>query len=178
MRLPAEFERLLQETRMHFEQPEGFTPVPVQRGQGWTYQHAVRSPSGNLEIRYRIDSLARIAAERAPVERGLTEFVGVATNTMHAAVAAATAFNLSGGNVHPLNPFPVESVRAEFGADWAAIVGFLIPANSPIPDYRVAWLIALHRDDRADAYILGLQREQLSEHDLLMKESMYSLGFD
>jgi hypothetical protein len=52
----------------------------------------------------------------------------------------------------------------------------MLPQRSSGDLYRVGVLIALHRDDRADAYVLGLLREPGVEFDLLMK-NMYSLTF-
>ena len=177
MSLPADFEMLLLETGMRFEQPDGFVPVPVRPDQVWAYHHAVLSPSHNLEIRYRIDSLPRLVAERAQLQRGVTELVSVDINQIHRTVAAATLFNLSGGQDRPLNPFPAEAVRAEFGADWGAIVDFMLPQRSSSDEYKVGVLIALHRDDRADAFVLGLLREVGVEFDLLQK-NFYSLVFN
>jgi hypothetical protein len=173
--LPAEFEQLLQETGMRFAQPHGFTPVSVVPG-GWVYHHAVQSPSGNLEIRYRIDSLPRLATERAHAQRGMTVLASVDLNQIYGANAMATLFNLSGGQERPLSAFPVEAVRAEFGADWGAISDFLLPQESFGGEYRVGVLIALHRDDRADAYVLGLLRTPGVEFDLL-QQNFYALTF-
>lgn len=176
MSLPAEFEQLLQETGMRFAQPDGFESVPVITDQGWVYHHAVRSPSRNLEIRYRIDSLPRLAAERAHVQQGMTVLASVDLNQIHRANAVATLFNLSGGQDRPLNAFPAEAVRAEFGADWGAIADFVLPQHGSGDEYRVGVLIALHRDDRADAYVLGLLRTPGVEFDLL-QQNFYALTF-
>jgi hypothetical protein len=176
MSLSADFELLLQETGMCFAQPEEFSPVPVIPDQVWAYHHAVLSPSRNLEIRYRIDSLPRLTAERAQMQRGMTEWVGVDINKIYHTNAAATLFNLSGGLDRPFSPFPAEAVRAEFGADWGGIADFMLPQRGSGDLYRVGVLIALHRDERADAYVLGLLREPGVEFDLLMK-NMYSLTF-
>jgi hypothetical protein len=178
MNLPADFELLLQETGMRFVQPDGFAPAPVIPDQGWAYHHAVLSPSGNLEIRYRIDSLPRLAAEMAQMRQDMSEWVGVNNiNQIYRANAAATLFNLSGGQDLQFSPFPVEAVRAEFGADWGAIADFMRPQRNPDDGYRCGALIVLHLDDRADAYMLGLLREPGVEFDLLMK-NIYSLAFN
>jgi len=175
--LPADFELLLQETGMRFEQPNGFVPVPVRPDQVWAYHHAVLSPSRNLEIRYRIDSLPRLAAQRTQARQGMTVLASVDINQIYCANAAATLFNLSGGQDRPFNAFPAEAVRAEFGADWGAIVDFMLPQRSSSDEYKVGVLIALHRDDRADAFVLGLLREVGVEFDLLQK-NFYSLVFN
>ncbi|MSQ50337.1 MAG: hypothetical protein EXR28_00470 [Betaproteobacteria bacterium] len=176
MSLPEEIELLSRETGMVFTQPEGFTPIAVTLNEVWAYHHAVLSPSCNLEIRYRIDSLPRLAAQRAGLQQGMTLVASVETNEIYRANAAATLFNLSGGQDRPFNPFPAEAVRAEFGADWGAIADFLLPQRNPDDGYRVGLLIALHRDNRADAYVLGLMRKPGVEFDLLRK-NFYSLTF-
>lgn len=176
MSLPADFELLLQETGMRFVPPEGFAPVPVRPDMGWAYHYAVQSPSRNLEIRYRIDSLSRLAAERSQMQRDMTELVSVDINKIYSISAAATLFNLSGGQDRQFNSFPPEAVRAEFGADWGAIVDFMLPRSVADGEYRVGVLIALHRDDRADAYVLGLLREPGVEFDLF-QQNLYSLTF-
>jgi hypothetical protein len=174
--LPTDFELLLQETGMRFVHPDGFTPVAVLPDQVWTYHHAVLSPSRNLEIRYRIDSFPRLAAEQVQLQRGMTEWISVDINAIHHTNAAATLFNLSGGQNLLLNPFPAEAVHAEFGADWGAIADFVLPQLGSNGEYRVGALIALHRDDRADAYVLGLLRAPGVEFDLLQK-NFYALTF-
>lgn len=165
----AAFDLLLQETGMRFVQPSGFAPVPAIPNEVWAYHHAVQSLSRNLEIRYRIDSLPGIAAERARARQGMTVLASVDHNRIYRANAAATLFNLSDSQDRPFNQFPADAVRAEFGADWGAIVDFTLPQHGCGDEYRVGVLIALHRDDRADAYILGLMREPGVEFDLLQR---------
>jgi hypothetical protein len=128
----ADFELLLQETGVRFAHPDGFSTIPVIPDQVWAYHHAVLSPSRNLEIRYRIDSFPRLAAERAQMQQGMTEWVGVDTNKIYHASAAATLFNLNGGQDRPFSPFPAEAVRAEFGADWGQSPISCFPSAAPV----------------------------------------------
>lgn len=174
--LPADFEQLLQETGMRFAHPDGFTPVPVMPNQGWAYHHAVQSPSRGLEIRYRIDSLPRLAAERVQARQGMAVLASVDLNQIHLANTVATLFNLSGGQDRPLSAFPAEAVRAEFGADWGAIADFVLPEHVFGDEYRIGVLIALHRDDCADAYVLGLLCTPGADFAVL-QQNFYALTF-
>src|SRR5687767_7474802 len=99
---------------MQFKHPPGFTSVPVRSNQTWAYDHAIRSASGNLELRYRIDSFLRLAAQRKQAMEGISVLASVNTNDLYLTNGMAVVANLAGNVERPLNPFPPDAVRTEF----------------------------------------------------------------
>ena len=59
---PNDFQTLLAEANIEFRSTPDFVPCPVRENGVFRYQYAERSPSGELEVRYRIDSFARLEA--------------------------------------------------------------------------------------------------------------------
>jgi len=62
-----DFQSLLAQAGIKSTPPLGFVPCPTSESSISHYQYALRSPSGDLELRYRIDAFVRMEAEKQSV---------------------------------------------------------------------------------------------------------------
>lgn len=65
------------------------------------------------------------------------------------------ATRLSAGGHTPSREYPAEQARARFNADWAAAAVFDVTAEFTT-DFRQGLLVALHRNQVSDAYMVFL----------------------
>ena len=154
-----DFQTLLAEAGIEFRSAPDFVPCPVRENSVFRYQYAERSPAGDLEVRYRIDSHARMEAERKAASAGMEILASVNLNQLHSANFMAILLNLSGGMFTEPTVFKPETITLLYGADWSAL-GFLRLTNNDFaPDYDSAYVLAIHKDGVADVYIIGLYND-------------------
>jgi hypothetical protein len=150
------FQTLLVEVGVEFTPPPGFVPCPVQDNSVFAYQYALRSPSGDLELRYRIDSFARLEAERKAASAGMEMIASVSINDMYVTNFTALLYNLSEGVFAKPMLFDPEPAAELYGADRAALCFVRMAAKGFSPDYDAACVFSFHKENVADAYIIGL----------------------
>lgn len=153
---PHLFYTLLTEAGIAFSPPPDFVSCPVRENSVFRYQHAVRSPSGALEVRYRIDSFVRLEAERKAAAAGMEALTSVSLDQMHATNFMAVVMNLSGGMFVAPTIFKPETTALLYAADWSALSFIRLANNDFSPDYDSAFVLAIHKDGVADVYVIGL----------------------
>lgn len=155
--LPEPFIQSLAAARMSFQTPPGFTAVAPTDNPHLAWQHGIRAQDGSIEIRYRVDPIAPLMAEKARCDAD-PNCVMADPNAVGPTMAFASALNMGGGRVADQGSFPKPSVFLEFNADDANLWAF-----PPMQDFAPGWdmglLIALHRDDQGDALIILLLKE-------------------
>jgi hypothetical protein len=78
---------------------------------------------------------------------------------------------LSGGGHSPTREYPPDQARDKFNADWAAAAAFdVIPELEA--DHRQGLLLALHKNNLADAYVIFL----FDDHEVVRERVNASLG--
>ena len=149
--LPDAFSELLQESDLQIAAAPGFEPVAQTDARSMPYEHAIRHASGALEIRFIVRPLSRIEIEYNDPHNAAPE-----PNHLFPLLFESLTNQLTvrGGDA-PSTTFTEEEAAKNFNADWAAVSVFEI-APEYSPDYRSAILVAMHRNDRADAYTLLL----------------------
>lgn len=152
----ADFQTLLAETGIEFIPPPGFTPCPVLENSVLNYQYALRSPDGNLEFRYRIDSFARLNAERNAMMEGMEVIASVDINQLHTLNYLAILHNLSGGDFDEPRVFSPRSAALLYGADWNALSFLRLAKNDFSRGYNTAYVLAIHKEGVADVYVVSL----------------------
>ncbi|MDE2309863.1 MAG: hypothetical protein KGL01_03425 [Betaproteobacteria bacterium] len=150
------FQTLLVELGIEFTPPPSFVHCATRDNSMFRYQYAVRSPSGDLELRYRIDPIQRLEEERRIANEGIEVLASADLNNLHELSSAATVFNLSAGKTRPMTVFKPEHARELFGADWAATWFMQLASHDFTPDYDSVIVFCLHKDDVADVYLIGL----------------------
>jgi hypothetical protein len=151
-----EFQTLLTEAGIEFSPPPEYVPCPVRENSVFRYQHAVRSPSGELEVRYRIDSFARLEADRKAANAGMEVLASVSLDQLHAANFMALVLNLSGGMFTVPTVFRPETTALLYAADWSALSFMRLANHGFAPDYDSAFVLAIHKAGVADATVVGL----------------------
>lgn len=151
-----DFQALLAEAGIEFRPPPDYVPCPVPENSVFRYQHAVRSPSGELELRYRIDSFARLEVERKAAAAGMEVLASVSLDQLHVTNFMAIVFNLSGGMFVEPTVFKPETTTLLYEADWSALCFMRLANNDFSPDYDSAFVLAIHKDGVADVYVIGL----------------------
>lgn len=154
-----EFQTLLDGAGIAFSPPPGFAPCPVRENSVFHYQYAARSPSGDLEVRYRVDSFIRLEAERKAANAGMEILASVRLDQMYSANFMAILFNLSGGAFAEPSVLKPETSAFLFNADWSALGFMRLASNDFSPDYDSAYVSALHKDGVADFYVIGLYND-------------------
>jgi hypothetical protein len=150
-----DFQSTLTESKMKFAQPADFDPVPVKANRHVLYQYALKHRVKKLEIRYSIWPLGKRLAEfrKTPKEPGT---VMLDPNSAYQTFSMALAMNIaSNGRLLSNAEFRPEDAAREFGAGWGGSTFVECPSGFG-EGYRYAMILALHKDDAADAYIIYL----------------------
>lgn len=150
------FQTLLEETGIEFTPPPGCEPCPVRDNSVFRYQYALRAPSGHMEYRYRVDSFARLVAERKVLSAGMEMLSSVDINRMYTANYLSILHNLSGGVFDAPRVFSPQSAAVLYGADWSALCFLRLAGNDFAEGYDSAYVLALHKKEVADVYAITL----------------------
>jgi len=169
---PHDFQELLAETGIEFRSTPDFVPCRVSENSVFRYQYAERSPFGELEVRYRIDSFARLEAERKTADTGMEMLASVGLDQMHGANFLAILLNLSGGMFADPTVLKPETSALLYGADWCALGFMRLAGNDFAPDYDSAYVLAIHKDGVADVYVIGLYNDISGEAGHFDKNSL------
>lgn len=137
------FERLLAEAGIAFTPPPGFVPCAVRENSVFSYQYALRSISGDLELRFQIDSFAQMQAL-------------VDVNQMYESNYLNILNKISEGVFSDPMLFERRESIELFGADLAALCFVGVKAKDFSPDYDAACVFGFHKDYVADVYLIGL----------------------
>jgi hypothetical protein len=151
------FDQLLNQTNMQFSIPPSFEAVSIINNPDVNYDFAIKSATAPLEIRYRI----------WPVDMEQKNL-----NSIYEAVFITMGLNISNGKMIKSQPYPPESVKAEFGAD-AGRSG-VVPIGSEFgKGYRFCLISVIHKDNVADAYVFYLYNDQRTIMGALTTDNIY-----
>ena len=139
------FEALLAEAGAEFTPPPGFVSWTVRENSIFAYQYAMRSPSGDLELRFRIDLFARLEAERKAASQGVEMLSRVNLNQMYESNYLAILFNSSEGVFPMPKMFEREDALDMFGADLASSCFVNMSAQDFSTDYDAACVFGFHK---------------------------------
>lgn len=159
------FSDLLTEAGMVLQLPDGMVNSEIVNNDQMNYEHAVKYPDKKFEIRYSIrplrDRIERYKENEKNKKPGET-FND--PNKMYAASFTAVAYNISGGKFKGSKEFDKNAVKNEFNADWGAMT-FVETGTSFGLGYKYCMMLAIHKDDCADAYIFFMtdDKENLME---------------
>ena len=154
-----DFQTMLAEARIEFTPLPSFMPCPVHDNSVFRYQYAERSPAGDLEVRYRIDSFDLLEAERKTAYAGMEKLANVSLDQMCAANFMSILFNLGGDMLVEPTVFKPETSAFLYGADWCALGFVRLTSKDFTPDYDSAYVLAIHKNGVADVYVIGLYND-------------------
>lgn len=115
-----------------------------------SYEHAVRSEAGDVEVRYLVRPLGRITIDYNDPHTAAPE-----PNHLFPMLFESLIANLSARGTYYKTDYPMAEARKLFNADWAAAsVLDVDPAFGG--SYTQALVIGIHKDNLADAYTVIL----------------------
>ncbi len=164
------FGKLLQEGGLTFTAPPGFKKIPVEADYVMPYQAHYIKDDGKLEIRYAIRPLSRMEIEyndphnSAPAPNDLF-------NMLFRALSETLAID------HRVRSRDYDSriARKKFNAGWATAGVFKVSPDVS-KTFHHGMLIAIHQNDKADAYSFFLSND-LSKYRKVISTLSNSLKF-
>lgn len=164
------FERLLIESGLRMKTPQHYTNVPIQANPILPYEHAIKHESGALEVRFIIRPLSRITIDYTDPHNAAPE-----PNHLFPLLFESITTQLSAGGDVPSSTFSESDAESNFNAQWAAASVFdVVPEFSA--DYRSALLVAMHKNQMADAYTLFLYNDH-EQAKTLINAALSTLAF-
>lgn len=145
-----EFAALLDETQLLLQPPADSKAVPLLPNPVFSYEKALRSADGRLEIRYALRPLGRLKIDYDD-PHGTTPD----PNHIFPLMFESLASQLSGGSYAPSQIYSAEQAHKDFNADWAAASVFDVTPDFNSP-FSQGLLLALHRNKVSDAYVIFL----------------------
>lgn len=165
-----DFAALLHEGGLEWSPPDDFSELQPQQSRLLPHEKRLRSADGLLEIRYAIRPLGRIEIayddphSSAPAANDLFEML---FRSISEAMAADS---------RPLSrAYLPADAKKEFNAGWASVAVFDVDADTST-EFSQAMLVAIHQNDKADAYTLILTND-LQQHKERIKRLRISLKF-
>lgn len=171
--------------------PLGWAETPVIANGQMSYDYALHYPGRRLEVRYAVRPLAEQLADYARRSADKNQ-VAIDPNQQYQTLFRTIVLNVSAGGqsgpamaaamqaifAQPLQEFPPAAVKAEFRADWGAIISL-----QPVPAFGQAYqncvVVALHKSGVADAYCFYLYDHDADLDELVLNTpaTFHSLRF-
>lgn len=148
--VPASFPALAAGAGLVYERPQGFEETPVLVNSLWAYEHAVHQPESRVEIRYAIRPIERMEIAYDDPHSNAPD-----PNHIFPMMFQTLIGLLSDGKHTPSREYPPDQARSRFNADWAAAALFDLDRRFS-DHYRLALMIAMHKNQLADAYTIYL----------------------
>lgn len=150
--------------------PAGFKDNKPQPNPVLHYERALRHDLGGLEIRYIIRPLGRLSIDYNDPHNAAPE-----PNHLFPLLFESLTTALSSSGNTPNNEYPQSQARGLFNADWAAASVFDVNPDFS-STYSQALMIAIHKDNQADAYSVFLYNEYSQVKEIL-QAALASLMF-
>lgn len=144
------FAKLLDEAGLLFQSPQQYGQIPVTDNLLFPYEYALQNKALKLEIRYSIRPLGRMGIDYQDPHSSAPE-----PNHIYSMMFNSLIGQLSRGGSSPTREYSQQDAQQKFNADWAAISLFDIE-DSYSSDYQLAFLVAIHKNNLADAYMIVL----------------------
>ena len=146
----ASFQKLLDEAELTFTTPDGFQALPPVANPLLAYEHAMRSKDGKLEVRYAIRPLSRVKIDYSDPHNSAPE-----PNHLFNMLFVSLVEQMASSGDTPRREYSNEQAKELFNADWAAAAVFDV-SQQLSQDYAQGLLVAIHKNERADAYMIYL----------------------
>ncbi|RVT72812.1 hypothetical protein EOD40_15485 [Flavobacterium sufflavum] len=177
-KLPSEFQEKLLKAKMNFETPKNFKEVPIISNNQMNYDYAIKHVEKDFEVRFALHPLVdRLKDYNEKEKNKQPGEINRSPNKLYQGSFVAIAFNISGGKIlKGSSIFPPEAIKAEFNADWGAMT--MVEAGKEFgQDYKYCVMVAIHKDDVADAYYFYLANDQQTIKEQ-MQPVFHSLKFN
>lgn len=174
--LPKTFTDLLNRGKLTFQEPAGFVKTPTIENSQMNYEYAIKHPKKNFEVRYAIRPLDNLLRDHEEKEKNKKSGdIHIHPNKLCSSLLQMTTLNISGGQLPEVTVFDKEAVKQEFNADWGATT-FVEVGKEFGQEYKYCMIVAIHKDNFADAYFFYLS-DTKDGFDELMNPAFHSLNF-
>jgi hypothetical protein len=171
----TEFKSLLDDCGMKVEIPIEFVESEIIGNDDMTYEYAVKYPDKDFIIRYAIRPITYKVYANEEVKNEL-EGQKAFRNSQYEIIFKTVILNITGGVDYKRTVFNSEAVKNEFNADWGATS--FVELNSEFgKGYKYCMIVAIHKDDVADAYYFYLSNTKENFMDSV-NPLFHSLKFD
>lgn len=172
------FQEKLLKAKMNFEMPKDFKEVPIISNMQMNYDFAIKHVEKDFEVRFALrplDDMLKTYLEKEKNKQAGE--INMSPNKLYQGSFVAIAFNISGGKMlKGSSAFPPEAIKAEFNADWGAMT--MVEAGKEFgQDYKYCVMVAIHKNDVADAYYFYLANDQQTIKEQ-MQPVFHSLKFN
>ncbi len=158
--LPTDFQALLTRAQMTFDAPPKLVMQECIENRQMNYEYALKHPKKKFEIRYAIRPLdIQIEKYKEWEKNKKPGDISIHPNKLYNPMLQATLLNISGGQLPDINVFGQAAVAKEFNADWGA-TAFVSLDKEFGQDYKYCLVVALHKENVADAYIFYLANDR------------------
>lgn len=167
---------LLEKTKMEFKMPESFIVGSTIENNQMNYEYVIKNQVKKFEVRYAIRPLgSMIENYKEKLKNKQPGDYLTDPNKYYSASFQAITFNISEGKNAGRQEFDKNAVQSEFNADWGAMT-FVETGKSFSQGYKYCMMVAIHKDDCADAYIFFMadDKEKIME---LAFPAFHSLKF-
>lgn len=163
-------EQLMTESGAVIEVTDQLAEVPVQDNDIFQYQRSYRSKDKLLELRIALRPLERLKIEYQDPHNAAPE-----PNHIFPLIFDSLVGQLAKAGRMPSREYTNEEAKQKFNADWAAAAVFDIEPEFSA-DYQQALLLALHRNNRGDAYLVFLF-DDYDQVKPILKQNLAALRF-
>jgi hypothetical protein len=174
--LPKSFSELLVRAHMTFQYPEGLEETKIIENKQMNYEYALKYPKKKFEVRYAIRPLDKLMHDyRKKEKKKGSGDININPNEWYSSMLQATILNISGGQLPEITNFNKQAVKKEFNADWGATCFFEVGKEFG-QSYKYCMVVAIHKDNCADAYYFYLSNSK-DDFSELMSPAFHSLKF-
>ena len=170
-----EFKSILDECGMQVSIPNEFVESKIIDNDDMAYEYAIKYPDKDFELRYSIRPIRYKKYANDTVQNEMESQRGF-RNSQYRIILQTVILNITGGIDYRIKEFDKESVKEEFNADWGATTFVNLNSNFG-KGFKYCMLVAIHKDDYADAYYFYLSnsKDKFSES---MDPLFHTLRFD
>lgn len=174
--LPKTFTDLLDRANLIFQKTEGLEATKIIENRQMTYEYAMKYPKKNFEVRYAIRPLDNLLRDYEEKEKNKKSGdINTHQNRLYSSSLQAITLNISGGQLPEIAVFDEQAVKQEFNADWGATT-FVEVSKEFGQQYQYCMIVAIHKDNIADAYFFYLSNSK-DGFEELMFPAFHSLRF-
>ncbi|WP_298146309.1 hypothetical protein [Flavobacterium sp.] len=175
-KLPKTFTDLLDRGNLTFQKPTGLEETQIIKNLEMNYEYAIKYPQRKFEVRYAIRPLDNLIRDYNEKEKKKNRGeINIHPNKLYSSLLQVTTLNISGGQLPELTVFDKHAVKQEFNADWGATT-FVEVGKEFGQEYKYCMIVAIHKDNCADAYFFYLS-DTKDGYDELMDPAFHSLKF-
>ncbi len=171
----AEFISILDDCGMNFTKPDGIEESIIIDNYDMEYEYALKYSDKDFEVRYSIRPITYKNYANEDLKNEM-EDLRLFRNSQYKIIFQTVILNITGGVDYNIQVFNNDAVKNEFNADWGATT--FVELNSDFgKDFKYCLIVAIHKNDVADAYYFYLANSKENFMDYA-KPLYYTLQFD